>query len=602
MPTSIDSPTFIANVAVKLPVDLKKKWVSYALKHQKKNASLIGFQGFAEFVVDQSIKANSVYNKLLFPKSLHKGDTFSRPKDRNVRAFTSVSTEPKRKVDSKRFCHYCRKAHKLEECREFQALSIKERKLFARSRKICFKCLSVDHMMKDCLAKSHCAKSGCMSQYHHTLLHFDNLSIKPAVVSENAASSDAPVVSAGHCLHSVLPSCKQVNVPQRATYLEIVFVRVRVNNRAICTYALLDSGANKSFCEKVLFERLEISNPDTVAYSRNTLERDEPIAVKTVSIPVTILPLHEEEEIQLPQVSVTDAIPASPNCLPNSRVLEDLEYLKGVALPKLEESTVTLLIGNDNVYVHRCLECRFSPDPSKYPDAVRTPLSWLLKGPALVDPHQKTDPDSVFFTNVDNFWHAQELDDILINDKGEVWNHSRLMHIDLLDVEKLMSWVSMNKEASEFGMKYSKEDVVAYDLMKRNISYGNGHYELPLPWKNDSVVLPESLPNAQRRLQYLKQRFEKNLDLHEKYTEQVETYIQRGYAEKLPENDPGGARTWYLPHNYVVSPRKPGKVRVVFDCAAKSCGQSLNDHLMNGPNLVSSIVGVLLRFCKYQLL
>ena len=93
MPTSIDSPTFIANVAVKLPIDLKKKWVSYALKHQKKNATLIGFQGFAEFVVDQSIKANSVYNKLLFPKSLHKGDTFSpRPKDRNVRAFTCVST------------------------------------------------------------------------------------------------------------------------------------------------------------------------------------------------------------------------------------------------------------------------------------------------------------------------------------------------------------------------------------------------------------------------------------------------------------------------------------------------------------------------------
>ena len=70
-------------------------------------------------------------------------------------------------------------------------------------------------MVKDCLAKSHCAKPGCMSQYHHTLLHFDNLSIKPAVVSENAASSDATVVSAGHCLHSVLPFCKQVNVSQR---------------------------------------------------------------------------------------------------------------------------------------------------------------------------------------------------------------------------------------------------------------------------------------------------------------------------------------------------------------------------------------------------
>lgn len=313
------------------------------------------------------------------------------------------------------------------------------------------------------------------------------------------------------------------------------------------------------------------------------------------------MPLHEGEEIQLPQVLVTDAIPASPNCLPDSRVLEDLEYLEGVALPELEGGTVTLLIGNDNVYAHRCLECRFSPDPSKYPDAVRTPLGWLLKGPALVDSHENVDPGSVFFTNVNSFWEAQDVNDILINDKGEVWNHSSSMDVDLLDVEKLMSWVHTNNEASEFGMKYSREDVVAYDFMKRNVSYVNGHYELPLPWKNDSAVLSGSLPNAQRRLQCLKRRFEKNPDLQEKYADQVETYIQKGYAEKVPENDPGGARTWYLPHSCVVSPRKPGKVRVVFDCAAKSFGQSFNDHLMKGPNLVNSIVGVLLRFRKHPI-
>ena len=157
------------------------------------------------------------------------------------------------------------------------------------------------------------------------------------------------------------------------------------------------------------------------------------------------------------------------------------------------------------------MECRFSPDPSKYPDAVRTPLGWLLKEPALVDSHQKIDPDSLFFINVDSFWHAQELNDILINDKDEVWNRSRSMDIDLLDEEKLMSWVSINKEASESGMKYSREDVVTYDFIKRNISYVNGHYELPLPWKNDSAVLPESLPNAQHRLQYLKQRLRRIL-------------------------------------------------------------------------------------------
>ena len=593
MLTAMDSPTFIANIAVKLPVDIKKEWVSYALEHQKENASLIGFRGFAEFVIKQSVKANSVYSKLLFPKSLHKGDTYSlRPKDRNIRAFTSVSSEPKGKGESKGVCYYCRGQHRLEECSEFQALSYKERKLFVRSRRICFKCLTIGHMVNDCLAKNHCANPGCMSQYHHTLLHFDNL-------SENATSSDATVVSSGHCLHSVLPTCKKVNNLQRPSYLDIVPVRVRANKREFCTYALLDSGANKTFCEKVLFENLEISNPDTVVYSINTLERDEPVTVKTESIPVTILPLHEEEEIQLPQVLVTDAIPASPNRLPETIASEDLDYLEGVDLPKLEGGTVTLLIGNDNVYAHRCLECKFSPDPSKYPDAVRTPLGWLLKGPALVEPSEEVNSSSVFFANVDSFWDAQESDEMLINDKGEVWNCSRSMDIDLLDVEKLMSWISMNKEVAEFGMKYSREDVVAYDFMKRNVKFVNGHYELPLPWRNDSAVLHGSLPNAQRRLQYLKRRFEKSPDLRKKYTDQVETYIQKGYAEKLPENDPGGVRNWYLPHNCVVSPRKPGKVRVVFDCAAKSYVQSLNDHLMKGPNLVNSIVGVLLRFRKH---
>ena len=53
---------------------------------------------------------------------------------------------------------------------------------------------------------------------------------------------------------------------------------------------------------------------------------------------------------------------------------------------------------------------------------------------------------------------------------------------------------------------------------------------------------------------------------------------------------------WYLPHHPVIHEQKPGKVRVVFDCAARFGDTSLNDQLLQGPDLTNNLTGVLLRF------
>ena len=61
-------------------------------------------------------------------------------------------------------------------------------------------------------------------------------------------------------------------------------------------------------------------------------------------------------------------------------------------------------------------------------------------------------------------------------------------------------------------------------------------------------------------------------------------------------------RTWYLPHHPVINPKKPDKIRVVFDTTAKNKGQSLNSSLYTGPDLLNSSIGVLLRFRNNNIL
>jgi len=53
---------------------------------------------------------------------------------------------------------------------------------------------------------------------------------------------------------------------------------------------------------------------------------------------------------------------------------------------------------------------------------------------------------------------------------------------------------------------------------------------------------------------------------------------------------------WYLPHHAVINPKKPDKVRVVFDCAANFGGTLLNDKVLQGPDITNQLIGVLLRF------
>ena len=136
-------------------------------------------------------------------------------------------------------------------------------------------------------------------------------------------------------------------------------------------------------------------------------------------------------------------------------------------------------------------------------------------------------------------------------------------------------------------------------MFKSSVVQVAGHYQLPLPWKPNVEQLPNSLSLSQRRLVSLKKRLLKDAELFSKYSNTIDSYIEKGYARRVPtEQLDSKERVWYLPHHPVYHPHKPNKVRIVFDCAAKQAGISLNDALMSGPDLMNSLLGVLIRFRK----
>jgi hypothetical protein len=129
-------------------------------------------------------------------------------------------------------------------------------------------------------------------------------------------------------------------------------------------------------------------------------------------------------------------------------------------------------------------------------------------------------------------------------------------------------------------------------------------YEIGLLWKTDDVNLPDNRNVAVRRLKLFEDRLNKDYKLKSAVKEKIDSHIQKGYLRKVSEKElsefPNGRR-WYLPIFCVVNPNKPEKPRIVFDAASKCQGISLNDTLLPGPDLLTSLFGVLLKFRRGQI-
>ena len=139
------------------------------------------------------------------------------------------------------------------------------------------------------------------------------------------------------------------------------------------------------------------------------------------------------------------------------------------------------------------------------------------------------------------------------------------------------------------------------NVVKSNIHHReHGHYEIPLPLKEELLKLPNNKELAITRINKLKQRLKRDSKYREHYETFMEDTIDKGHAEKVPpeELSLNNGYIWYIPHHGVYHPQKPDKIRVVFDASAEFKGESLNKHLLQGPDLTNNLAGVLCHFRK----
>ena len=121
---------------------------------------------------------------------------------------------------------------------------------------------------------------------------------------------------------------------------------------------------------------------------------------------------------------------------------------------------------------------------------------------------------------------------------------------------------------------------------------------MPLPFR-ERPCLPDNKQLAAVRLSHLKRKFIANESYKKDYINYMKDIIERGDAEEVRAEGTFGEK-WFIPHHGVYHPKKPEKLRVVFDCSAKYKGSSLNEHLLPGPDMINSLTGVLIRFRQHH--
>ncbi|XP_013384334.1 uncharacterized protein LOC106154518 [Lingula anatina] len=566
----------MTKVVKRLPLHLQGEWAKEAGK-KLISCSDVTFEDLSTFLETRALIANSSFGMLVGARPEKPSNNRHKASPAIIQRVTTLATTATQSKQDTKGCLFCgRNNHNLTRCFRFPKIPHEERRDFTRKHKLCNLCLSADppHFAKDCKSKRMCTVDGC-GRRHHTALHWSlgaSQSRSGVPSHSKDVNTDAPPTDAVKSSVN-FGKCHQ----QRRTVLPVLPVRVcnPDSGQEISTYAFLDSGSDTSMCLSSLAERLGIEG-EPVDYKLTTVNAEKTIYGRKVQL--DLKHLSSNEGIMIDQLLTTNKLPVSSEQICNAQDASRWPHLKDVNIEELEDKKVEILIGCDVPEAHWLLDERRGK--RQQPVGIKTILGWTIMGPVCENGTKITTVSA-------NFIHLDQT----VNCSAPI----ECMESVSTNLERMWT-TEFSENLADVKDCVSMEDRRARDIMERSAVFIDGHYQIGLPWKYDHPCLPNNLSMAKKRINLLKRRFQRDPALFISYKATMTDYIEKGHARVLTEEDTTSEVKWYVPHHPVFNPNKPNKVRVVFDCAARFGNTSLNDQLLQGPNLTSSLLGVLLRF------
>ena len=593
--SEINTGRSLIQIVEKLPWDLRKGWLKrvHCIKTRENRVPTI--DDVVKFVEASAEQANDpIFGKLVSRDEVNKSRKNAKPQPQSrskQRSSFSVQAQPAstssatvqhqaapmpvsspRNGTPPQACAYCGQAHGLFGCALWKALRVADRLNFVMGKQLCVNCLQPGHRARECRRQTVCTVPGCGLK-HTKFLHLPRArnddthqaNSNPSPVAYQQAShptATEPNLSASSASSHV--TCSAIGAGVTKVALPIVPVTVRQlggSTEGVITYALLDSGSTQSFCSEALKEKLGV--PGLHERMRLTTLENHDTPMDTFAVNLQVTDMNDDNILVMKHVLTRPKFHVSSNCFITQEELSRWSHLSDIPLPDIDSREVHLLIGQDNPVALTPREVREGGPETPY--AVRTMLGWTLNGPIgngqmkhVASHFTQADNDLQRF--VERFW---KIDDI---------------------------------GSHEPAMSISDRKVVS--MWEQSQRLDEGHYSLDIPFKIRPPHLPDNKAVAQHRLNLLGKRLSRDSELEDKYVAGMSDLLTKGYAEEVPEQELArcDGAVWYLPHHPVVHPRKPDKLRIVFDCSAKYCGTSLNDNVYQGPDLTNQLLGVLLRF------